>query len=536
MTITLAPAQQRARIELERAARPGNAVVLFGASGRGKTTILRDLHREVGGQLLGVTDFMAALDSRHPLQLEETLYGLLTAALAKHAVVMLDDLHLIANISCCSSFYPRQGFITATLAALAAVARASERSLVFGSDRIPLPFAWQRGAVINIPDFAVEDYGHICRAYLDDAVAGALDYTKIHRFARKLGAHELRSTCMALRASERIDTDVVIEHLRAHQLAANVDLGEVQPVELRDLKGVDDVLEALEANIILPLENAELAAELGLMPKRGVLLAGPPGTGKTTVARALAHRLKSKFFLIDGTVISGTGSFYGYIHQVFEDAKRSAPAIIFIDDSDVLFEAGTESGFYRYLLTILDGVESESAGRICLMMTAMDIGNMPPALVRSGRIELWLETRLPDEAARAAILDDRCAGLPAALGSVDTARLAAETDGLSGADLRRLVDDGKVLYAYDRARGRPLRPTIEYFLSAIDTVRANRQRYAEAEARAHARRPQRPSFFDFIDPGMQGWTAYGSMGVDSAGGYAVSIDPAGFTEIEPREE
>ena len=70
----------------------------------------------------------------------------------------------------------------------------------------------------------------------------------------------------------------------------------------------------------------------------------------------------------------------------------------------MIFESGEELGLYRYLLTMLDGLESESAGRVCVMMTAMDVGSLPPALVRSGRIELWLETRLPDDAARGAIL------------------------------------------------------------------------------------------------------------------------------------
>ena len=80
-----------------------------------------------------------------------------------------------------------------------------------------------------------------------------------------------------------------------------------------------------------------LATELGIKPKRGVLLAGPPGTGKTTVGRALAHRLKSKFFMIDGTFITGTQNFYGRSHQVFESAKQNPPCIIFIDNSDVIF-------------------------------------------------------------------------------------------------------------------------------------------------------------------------------------------------------
>jgi SpoVK/Ycf46/Vps4 family AAA+-type ATPase len=267
-------------------------------------------------------------------------------------------------------------------------------------------------------------------------------------------------------------------------------------VDLKDLKGLDDVLEALEANVVLPLENSELAEELNLKPKRGVLLAGPPGTGKTTIGRALAHRLKSKFFLIDGTIVSGTHDFYHRINRVFEAAKQNAPGIIFIDDSDVIFETGQETGLYRYLLTMLDGLESTSAGRVCLMMTAMDVGNLPPALVRSGRIELWLETRLPDEHARTAILTDRCTELPAAITPVNVEQLAAASDGLSGADLKRVIEDGKLLFAFARSRGAPTEPPTTYFLRAIDTVRRNKEQYAVAEARARTRHPVRPPYFD----------------------------------------
>jgi transitional endoplasmic reticulum ATPase len=223
---------------------------------------------------------------------------------------------------------------------------------------------------------------------------------------------------------------------------------------------------------------------------------GPPGTGKTTIGRALAHRLKSKFFLVDGTFISGTGAFYGRIHNTFEAAKQNAPSIIFIDDSDAIFESGEELGLYRYLLTMLDGLESESVGRVCVMMTAMDVGHLPPALLRSGRIELWLETCLPAEEARADILRQHLASLPVAIGAIDLPALVAATDGLTGADLKRLVEDGKILYAYDRARDCPLRPSTEYFLAAVETVRANKERYAEAEARARQQRPTRAPWFD----------------------------------------
>src|SRR5215212_5859664 len=497
-SVTLLPAQQRAFDALLLAARPGTVTALGGWVGRGKTTVLRELQRTLGGILLDARDFVEATGSRHPLAVEEAFYQLVRGALAKSDVVLVDDVDLIATLLCCSPNYPRMNYVRVVFSALASDVADSEKQLIFGTNRHSMAWVVARDGHAEIADFTPADYAQLCGTYLGAEGLARLDVAKIHRFAPKLSATQLRSTCEALRQGAPADTDAFVEYLRANHMASNVDLGEVQAVDLKDLKGVDDVIRMLEANVVLPLENAELAAEFGLKPKRGVLLAGPPGTGKTTIGRALAHRLKGKFFLVDGTLIAGTASFYGRLHQIFEAAKDNAPSIIFIDDSDVIFEQGGELGLYRYLLTILDGIESASAGRVCLILTAMDVGSLPPALVRSGRIELWLDMRLPDEPARAAILAERCAELPASMrvGEADVAQIAAATDGLSGADLKRLVEDGKILLAYDTAQGHSLRPTVEYFLTAVQTVRANKERYAEAEARARARRPQRPPYFD----------------------------------------
>jgi len=103
-------------------------------------------------------------------------------------------------------------------------------------------------------------------------------------------------------------------------------------------------------------------------------------------------------FLIDGTIIA----------KWMKSLRRlgaTASAVVFIDDADVIFEGEDgDRGLYRYLLTKLDGSEGAGVGRVCVMMTAMQPSSLPAAILRSGRIEVWLETRLPDEGARSEIL------------------------------------------------------------------------------------------------------------------------------------
>ena len=511
--LELTPAQQAAHEKLEIQLAAHHVAVLTARPGKGKTAILNALYARTGGAYLTARDFIEASESRDPLALDETVYAVLRYALESHDTVIVDDFQAVSIVSCCSHGYPRQNFLAAALLPLAAMARDQGKTLVLTSEGIPLPGLYERFPMVSIGAFGVEDYRQLGVHYLGDALASRIEFAKVHRFAPRLTARQLRNTCVALRDQMALTTDQLIDYLREHHMASNVDITEVQAVELHDLKGVDDVLEALEANVILPLESSEISEELGLKPKRGVLLAGPPGTGKTTIGRALARRLKSKFFLLDGTVISGTPDFFQRVHQIFQAAKENAPSIIFIDDSDVIFENSQDTGLYRYLLTMLDGLESASAGRVCLMMTAMDVGNLPPALVRSGRVELWLETRLPDARAREAILADHCRSLPASMRDVAVADLAAASEGLSGADLKRVVEDGKLLYAYDRQKLGSTQPVTSYLLTAIETVRRNKAQYSAAEARARARHPNRPAFFDpmsaFATMAMEGMVTDG---------------------------
>ena len=282
-------------------------------------------------------------------------------------------------------------------------------------------------------------------------------------------------------------------------MASNVELSEVDNIELSDLIGCDELIESLEANVAFPLENDAVSQKYKLQPKRGVLLLGPPGTGKTTIGKALAHRLRGKFFLIDGTFISGTDHFYHDISRIFQQAKANAPSVIFIDDSDVIFESGQEHGLYRYLLTMLDGLESESSGRVCVMLTAMDIRHIPPALIRSGRVELWLETRLPDQASRAILIEKLVSNLDLDSIEFDIEEVAIASEGCTPADLKRLINEAKTQYAWDESREKPLKPLTDYAIDSITSLKELKQRYEESRKQS-ADSENRPVWFDVATP------------------------------------
>jgi hypothetical protein len=244
--IQLCPAQKRAFDNLSAGLQVGAIVHLWGGVGRGKTTILKELHKQVGGVLLNMKDFVEASSKNHPLALEETLYQLLFDALKSHPAVIVEDVYLVDLSSGGCHFYPRTGYFNTIMMGLCSYVIEAKKKLIFGTTGHLAEAAEQRSYPFSIERFKVEDYAALVETF--SGASKNLDFEKIFRFAPKLNAHQLRAACQWLVNFKELSTDTFIEYLRSQRLASNVDLGEVQAVDLTDLKGVDDVLRNLEVS------------------------------------------------------------------------------------------------------------------------------------------------------------------------------------------------------------------------------------------------------------------------------------------------
>mmetsp|Transcript_49263 Transcript_49263/g.104824 ORF Transcript_49263/g.104824 Transcript_49263/m.104824 type:complete len:528 (+) Transcript_49263:135-1718(+) len=236
---------------------------------------------------------------------------------------------------------------------------------------------------------------------------------------------------------------------------------EVEKIDLDSLPGMGKISKALETHVLFPILHPQIAARQQLVPKRGVLLYGPPGTGKTTVGRALAHRLKGRFFMIRELLL------YKEIFEVFAEAKACAPSVVFFDDIDVLLggwngltEGARGHDLTRFLLSQMDGLCTSEDAQVVVVMAAADAKFLPPAILRSGRIELWLKTEKPKTRERKAMLQHYVN--KAALHESDTVkhllreplnldRITTMCEDFVPADLRRLVSDARNLSAAEGA-------------------------------------------------------------------------------------
>ncbi|NJE43347.1 proteasome-activating nucleotidase [Thermococcus sp. GR6] len=253
-------------------------------------------------------------------------------------------------------------------------------------------------------------------------------------------------------------------------------------VSYNDIGGLDKQLQELREAVELPLKHPELFEKVGIEPPKGVLLYGPPGCGKTLMAKALAHEVNATFIRVVGSelVRKFIGEGARLVHELFELAKEKAPAIIFIDEIDAIGAkrmdetTGGEREVNRTLMQLLaemDGFDPSGNVKIIAATNRPDI--LDPALLRPGRFDRLIEVPLPNFKGRLEILKVHTKRMN--LKGVDLRIIAEMTEGASGADLKAITMEAGMFAIRDRREY----VTQEDFLKAIEKVFGSEQRLAQ---------------------------------------------------------
>jgi transitional endoplasmic reticulum ATPase len=210
-----------------------------------------------------------------------------------------------------------------------------------------------------------------------------------------------------------------------------------------DIGGLHEEIQRVREMVELPLRHPELFQRLGIEPPKGVLLHGPPGCGKTLLARAVANESEANFYSINGPEIMS--KFYGEsearLREIFQQAQQNAPSIIFIDELDSLapkreeVTGEVERRVVAQLLALMDGLGGR--GNVIVIGATNRPGALDPALRRPGRFDREIEISVPDKGGRHEVLQIHTRGMPLAQ-DVDLNKLSAMTHGYTGADLSSL--------------------------------------------------------------------------------------------------
>ena len=242
-----------------------------------------------------------------------------------------------------------------------------------------------------------------------------------------------------------------------------------------DIGDLEHAKKVLREAVELPIKNPEAFERMGIRPIKGVLLVGPPGCGKTLLARAVAHETEANFISIKGPEVLSkwVGESERAVREIFRKARAASPCIVFIDEIDAIapvrgsgLDSHVTERVVDTLLTEMDGLVNIKDIVVIGATNRPDI--LDPALLRPGRFDKIIEITIPDRKARLEILKVHTKRMPLAK-DVDLEKLADMTEGFSGADLENLCREAGMEAIRENIKAKHV--SMKHFKKALNTVR-----------------------------------------------------------------
>jgi proteasome regulatory subunit len=253
-----------------------------------------------------------------------------------------------------------------------------------------------------------------------------------------------------------------------------MELEESPATSYDEIGGLADQIKEVREAVEYPLTRPEIFRRIGVEPPKGILLYGAPGTGKTLIAKAVAHKAKATFIRMSGSelVHKFIGEGAGLVRELFQLARERAPAIVFIDEIDAVGSMRTNDGTsgsaevqrtLMQLLAEMDGFDNRGDVRIMAATNRADM--LDPALLRPGRFDRLIEIPLPDRESRFQILEIHSRKMH--IGDVDLREIAAITEEATGAELEAICREAGMMAVRREAD----QVSMDDFMAAFHKVR-----------------------------------------------------------------